>query len=147
VRPEGSGAVAWFPCRPASHARIVALAGEQVRLTLHACAADGATWALAHADLTDPAHVSQALDDLRSSAMANLAATTVRQLHGRVGGETPNPRSGRFDFDGRLPSGDMVSERMAVFSKGTRVFQATVLGARQDAQALEAFFGGLRVGA
>jgi hypothetical protein len=114
---------------------------------LHACVAGGATWALAHADLTDPARVSQALDDLRSAAMANIAATTARPVQGRVDGETPNPRAGRFEFDGRLPDGDKVDEQLAVFAKGTRVYQATVLGARPDDQALESFFGGMRVGA
>jgi hypothetical protein len=145
VRPDGSGAVAWFPCRPDRYARVVALAGEQVRLTLHACGAGGATWALAHADLTDPLRVSQALDDLRSAATANLAAATVRPLGGRIDGETPNPKAGRFEFDGQLPDGTKVREQLAVFAKGTRVFQATVLGAHLDEQALEAFFDGLRV--
>ncbi len=145
VRPEGSGAVALFPCKPSSHARVISLAGEQVRLTLHACSAGGATWALAHADLADPRRVARALDDLRTAAAANLGAATVRDVAGRVQGETPNPRSGRFAIEGRLPDGGAVHEQLTVFAKGTRVYQATALGARLDDLALDAFFGGLRV--
>jgi hypothetical protein len=145
VRPEGSGAAAWFPCRPASHARIVALAGQQVRLTLHACSAGGSTWALAHADLRDPVHVPQALADLRASAASNLGATTSRPVLGHVEGETPNASAGRFELVGQLPDGAAVREHAAVFAKGMRVYQATALGARLDERALETFFGGLRL--
>jgi hypothetical protein len=146
VRPDGSGAVALFPCRPVSHVRVVTLAGEQVRLSLHACDAGGATWALAHADVADPARATVALDELRRAATANLGSASARQLPGHVAGETPNPSAGRFEVAGRVPDGAAVREQLAVFARGTRVFQATVLGARLDEQALEVFFSGLRVG-
>jgi hypothetical protein len=91
--------------------------------------------------------VARVLDDLRAAAIANLGAASARPVPGRVEGETPNPYAGRFEITGRLPDGGVVREQLAVFAKGTRVFQATALGARLDDQALEAFFGGLRVNA
>jgi hypothetical protein len=39
-----------------------------------------------------------------------------------------------------------VQERAALFSHGTVVYQATMLGPRLDAQAQDMFFGALRVG-
>jgi hypothetical protein len=145
VRPEGSGASAWFPCRPASHARGVTLAGQQVHLTLLACSAGGSTWALAHAELHDAVRVGQALLDLRAAAVSNLGAEGVRPIPGRVEGETPNASAGRFEFVGERPGGGRMREQIAVFARGTRVFQATALGSRLDDRALEVFFDGLRV--
>ena len=57
VRLEGSGVLLLFPCKPDSQTRTLSLAGASVRLSLHACSAAGSTWALAVADLGDPARV------------------------------------------------------------------------------------------
>jgi hypothetical protein len=50
-----------------------------------------------------------------------------------------------MELRGRLPDGRPVLERVAMFSKGTRVYQATMFGAALDAEASETFFGGLRL--
>ena len=145
VRPEGGGVVAMFPCKPESQTRTVTLAGTAVRLTLLACKAGGSTWALAHADLADPARVGPALVELRAAAAANLGAVAPRELPLKLDGATPNPASGRVELSGRLPDGAPVQEQLALFAKGTRVFQATALGQRLGDDALEPFFGGLRL--
>lgn len=144
MRPEDSGAVAMFPCRPASHARPVRLAGGEVLLTLHSCSASEVTWALAVADLADPARVGPALDELRRSAAANIAAQQAHELALVVPGATPNPASGRVALAGQRADGAAVHEQMAVFTKGTRVYQATVIGPALPAEGLEIFFGGLK---
>ena len=145
VRPEGSGAVALFPCKPDSQARTVTLAGASVRLTLLACKAGDITWALAHADLADPARVGAALAELRAAATANLGAAPPRELPLKVDGATPNPASVRLELAGKMPDGKPMQEQLALFAKGTRVFQATALGERLGAETLEPFFGGLRL--
>jgi hypothetical protein len=143
VHAEGSGAVALFPCKPASHARQLSLASSPVRLELHACTTGGLTWALAFADMRDPSLVGPALIELRSAAASNLAASAARALPLHVEGATPNPSSKREEFAGRLPDGRAVVEQVAVFAKGTRVYQATVLGSELQADAADAFFAGL----
>ena len=145
VRPEGSGVVAMFPCKPDSRTRTVTLAGAAVPLTLLACKAGGSTWALAHADLADPARVGSALAELRTAAAANLGAGAPVELPLKLDGVTPNPASGRVELSGRLPDGTPMQEQLALFTKGTRVFQATVLGPHLAADALEPFFSGLRL--
>lgn len=145
LQPEGSGLVTMFPCRPASHARRVMLAQAAVRLELHACSTAGATWALAFADLEDPARIGAALDELRAAAAANLGASLIREAALQVPGATPNPSSRRVDLQGRAPDGRQLQERIAVFSKGLRVYQATVLGERLDPEAADTFFAGLRL--
>jgi hypothetical protein len=144
VRPQGSGLVLLFPCKPASHARQVALAAGQSTLQLSACKAGGSTWALAVADVADPARVGPALAELDAAAARNLGATQVRPLPLQIDGATPNPASRRLQLDGRLPDGRAVTEQLAVFAKGTQVFQATVLGEGIEAEAAETFFRSLR---
>jgi len=144
VRPQDSAVVAMFPCRPASHARDVQLAGAKVRLTLHACTAGDTTWALAFGELADPARVGPALLELRESAAANLQAAAPQVLPLKVEGATPNEHMARLALQGRLPDGRPVQEQLAVFAKGLRVYQATAVGARLPAEGLEVFFGGLK---
>lgn len=144
LRPEDSGAELMLPCKPARQARRLTLAGGTAVLTLYACTAGEVTWALAFADLGDPARVGTALDELRSAAVANLDAGAPRALPLRVEGATPHPASVRLAFTGRLADGRAVQEQVAVFSKGTRVFQATCVGARLPADGVETFFGALR---
>ncbi len=145
VRPEGSGVMALFPCKPASHARQVALAGGKVTLTLHACTAGDATYALALADVGDPGRVSAALADLKSSAWANLRATppAVTQTI-QPAGTTPNAQAARWRVQGQLPNGQTVQEAGAVFARATWVHQATVIGERLDAEAVQTFMDALR---
>jgi hypothetical protein len=145
VRPEGSGATVLFPCKPDSHARKVALGAHEVRLALYACTAAGATWALAYADMADPVRVSPALRELQASAARNLDATEASPLALKVEGATPNPYSQRVQIQGVFRDGRGVTEQLAVFANGTRVFQATVVSEKLDAEAAEIFFSALRV--
>jgi hypothetical protein len=145
VRPAGSGITALFPCKPDSHARQLKLGPDPVRLELHACKAMGVTWALAFADMGDPARVGPALVELRTAAANNLAASEPTSLPLKVDGATPNAASQRIQFHGRMPDGRAVIEQVAVFAKGTRVFQAIALGDSLDAEAADSFFGSLRL--
>jgi hypothetical protein len=146
VRPEGSGLQALFPCKPDGHARHLALAGAAVELTLFACTAGGSTYAVAFADLGQPQLVEPALAELMAAAARNIDAKgtpVIVPLH--VAGMTPNFRAGQQAFSGRLADGLAIEEEVAVFARGTRVYQATMVGARLEAQAIEMFFGALRL--
>lgn len=146
VRPEGSGARALFPCRPVSHARQLALAGAPVRMTMHACSAGGVVFALGVADVGEPARVAPALAELRAAAVRNLdaAADPVQALS--VTGMTPNAQAARVRLSGRRPDGSVVHEELALFARGTTVYQATLLGPAADAAAAQMFVEGLKVG-
>jgi len=146
VRPDDGGLTLLFPCKPARHARQMQLAGATVRLTLHACSAGGATWALALADVTEPGRVALALAELRTAAAKNLGADAGTPVEWRIDGATPNPQAGRSEFAGQLPDGKFVREQVAVFAKGTRIYQATVLGEQLEGDSLDTFFTGLRIG-
>jgi hypothetical protein len=145
LQPDGSGAALMFPCKPVSHARQVPLDGAPVMLTLHACTAgDEVTYALAVADVADPARVATALQALRDSAAGNVAAGAPAPLPLDVRGATPNPAAGRAAYAGTRSDGQPVQMQVAVFSKGTRVYQATVIGRQIGTDAADTFFGALR---
>lgn len=136
-----------FPCKPASHARRVAIAGDTIDMSMFACTAGETVYALSFADVKDPARVGAALDDLARAAQSNLqAASGAASEPAKVAGMTPHPQAGQWLLAGRLPDGRAVQERVAVFSHGTRVYQATMLGAKLDGEAQDTFFGALRVG-
>jgi len=145
VRPEGSGAAVMFPCKPSREVREVPLAGAQVSMTIMACRTGEAMYALSFADVGDAARVAPALEALREAAIGNLSGSVVSSQAARVEGMTPQAQALLLSVRGVLPDGTRVQERLAVFSKGTRVFQATLFGARLEAEAVETFFGGLRL--
>ena len=145
VRPEGSALTLLMPCRPQRQARDVDLGGQPLHLVLHACSAGGHTWALAFADLDDPARVDGVLRALQRAAVGNIGAAQTAALPLDVPGATPNAASGRVALGGRLPDGSEVREQVAVFAYGTRVFQATAVGPQLPDEAVGTFFASLRL--
>jgi hypothetical protein len=147
LHPEGSQARVMFPCRPGSHARGVVLAGGTVEMSMYACSVDDTTFALSFADVKDPALVGDALNELALALQSHLRSPSPAASEPvRVPGMTPQPQSAQWRIIGRMPDGRAMQERSALFSYGTRVYQATMLGAELDIQAQETFFGALRVG-
>jgi hypothetical protein len=141
----GSTLSSLWPCKPQQIERSGTLAGRPVRLALAQCEADGATWALARADVGDPAQVGPALVALRESALGNIGADGAGDPGmAQVPGATPNREARSFSAAGRRPSGATVQLRAALFAHGTTVWQATVLAPRLDAEAAATFFGALR---
>lgn len=144
LRLADTGLSVQFPCKPDSQTRRVPLGPSTLSLELHACTTDAATWAVAFADVGDPARVGPALIELRDALVANLAAPDTQRLELRLDGATPHPASQRVQLSGRLPNDQPVSAQLAVFSKGTRVFRASVVSRRGDAEAMDHFFASLR---
>lgn len=146
TRPPGSAVEALFPCKPASHARRLELAGASVEMTLYACEAGGATYALAFTDLKDPTRVTVALKALAHAAQANVGASAPRMTApAQVPGMTPNAQALRAQIDGRAPDGRPVTQHVAWFAYGTQAMQATVLAERPDGAAVATFFDALRI--
>jgi hypothetical protein len=131
VRPDDSGLLAQFPCRPASHAREVALADQRVSMTMHACEAGGATYAVAWFDAPTPGHVGNALSALQAAAVRNTkgldaATTQLQAVPLAVAGATPHQQAGAWRWAGRTPKDEQILIQFAAFARGQRVVQATV---------------------
>lgn len=145
LRPEGSAMQLQFPCKPTTQRRDVPLAGVRANLALHACTAGGQTWGLAVADLGDPARVGTALSELAEAAATNLGASAPVGGVLQVPGATPNGQSRRVRLQGRSPDGTALQMELAVFARGTQVYQASVLGQTLAADAADGFFASMRV--
>ena len=143
--PEGSGVVVAFPCRPDHHARSVSIAGTPTQMDMVVCAAGDATYALSFIDVADPARVGAAIADLRAVAAANLGSAAPEVSALQVRGMTPNTQAARLALAGQRPDGAPLQQQAAFFSKGLRVYQASVVGARLSAEATETFFGSLKL--
>jgi hypothetical protein len=145
-RPADSGLSLLLPCKPTPQVRSVQLAGQTVRLALHACSAGGQTWAVAFADVGDPTRIAAALVELRESAATNVGANVSESRSPLdIPGATPHAGSQRWFLSGRLPDGQPVREEVAVFAHGTKVFQATVLGGALPAEGVATFFESMRM--
>jgi len=148
VRLPGAGAVAAFPCKPSHESRRLLLVGRDVEMTLHACTAAGTTWGLSHADVADPSKVGPALDALSAAVVNNVRAAAAPNRTNEpftVTGMTPNPHAVRLRAVGTRPDGSAVTVEAAVFAKGTRVFQASMVGGKPDALSSQTFFSSLRL--
>jgi hypothetical protein len=145
VRPEGSGLVALFPCKPSTDARTVTLDGARVRMLLTSCRAGDTTWALAFADVADPSRVASALAELRAASEANFGAKAQPVGPLQVNGMTPNPQAQRMRLQGKLPDGQAVTLETGFFSRGARVFQASAMGATLGSESVANFFESLKL--
>jgi hypothetical protein len=143
VRAE-SGALALFPCKPVKETRAVVLAGAKTSMTMRACQAAGVTYALASAELGDPARIAPALAQLKSNLVGNIGGTAPAARPLVLAGMTPSAEAQRVDAQGALPDGAPVRQSSAFFARGTWVFQATVMGPKPAAEAVETFFEGLK---
>lgn len=145
VRPEGWQLQLDLPCRPATQTRLLPLAGAPVELTLLACSVDKHTFALASTDLQDPGRVGPALRALGQAARANVQGQVEQKLAARVKGMTPQADALQWRLRGQRPDGQAVQAQVLVFAHGTRVFQATLIGAVADDRMTKPFFGSVEV--
>ncbi len=142
--PEGSDVSVSFPCRPDRHARPVVLAGATAQMQMLVCSAGDATFALAFVDVPDPARVGATLAELRRVAVGNVQGGAPQVAPLQVKGMTPNEQAARVSVTGRLPDGAAVQEHAAFFTRGLRVYQATVIGAAPAPQTVDLFIAGLK---
>jgi hypothetical protein len=143
--PEGE-LTALFPCRPEHFARDLQLAATPVKMLLWSCEADGVTYGLGQVDMADPGRVHAALAELRRSAAANVGGSAERIAALEVPGMTPNPLAERVAISGgHGRDGAALVEQAGFFSRGARVFQATVFGPKLDPEGVETFFAGLKL--
>lgn len=144
IQPEGSELFAMFPCKPERFSRRLSLAGEAVEMRMSSCDVDGVTYAVAYASLQDPAKVNPALGELQAAAVRNLGGTATEAAVPAINGMTPNHLAKRIDVAGRGTDGSAVQEQAVFFVKGLRVYQASMVGPKLNAEAIETFVAGLR---
>ena len=135
-----------FPCKPQRFARQVPLAGGKVEMHLSSCTVEGVTYALSDAGLASPVDAGPALRALSASAAANIGANIPPGGTPLIiPGMTPNEAAQRWTLQGHGVDSKPVHEQLAVFARGRRVYQATIVGPSIDAEAAETFFSGIKL--
>ncbi len=144
VAMPGTQLVTELPCRPSRFERAVTVAGSPLQLFMLSCEAGGVTYGVASAEVRDPARVDAVLVALRDGAAAAIrsSASPVGALNLR--GITPFNGNSSVHLHGQRPDGETVDESIRVFARGTRVFQASAVGATLPEAALKPFEDGLR---
>jgi hypothetical protein len=133
-----------LPCRPSRFQRDVAVAGVPLKLFMLSCEAGGVTYGVATADVVDPARVDAVLHALRDSAGAAIRSADPPGGALNMSGVTPFSGNTSAHLHGQRPDGAAIDESVRVFARGTRVFQASAIGATLPEAALKPFEDGLR---
>lgn len=145
ARPPG--AVVLFPCKPTVETRSVGLGGAApAPLTMSACEAGGAMFAVASLDVGHAERVPAALAALRAAQAGNLGATPAPAGPvPRLRGAPSAPPAERFRLEGRLPDGTPIHQESMYLAHGTRVVQALVQGRTVPQAAVDTFFEGVEL--
>jgi hypothetical protein len=145
TRPADSGVQLLFPCKPDRFTRSLVLGGEKLQMVLNSCAAGDATYALSHAQLADAAHVSTALEAMQAAAAGNLGGTASVLSPLAIPGMTAHTITQRWAVQGKRADGSPVHQQFTVFTRGLKVYQATIVGKNLDPVAADTFFGSLQL--
>lgn len=147
---EGTALQAMMPCKPESATRPVPMLGTPVELHMHSCEAGGLRFALAWADVRQATQVPVAMTAWRLASLQTLRASVTAPDDPALNWPVAVagvPQAQGVQAQGTDAQGQSVLSRTVYFSQGTQVFQAAVYGARLNGEAVEAFFGGLKLAA
>ena len=133
-----------LPCRPSRFQRDVIVAGMPLKLFMLSCETGGVTYGVATADVVDPARVDAVLFALRDSAAAAIRSSGSPAGALNLHGVTPFNGNYSAHLHGQRPDGETVDEAIRVFARGTRIYQASAVGATLPDAALRPFEDGLR---
>ena len=140
----GTELVTELPCKPSRFQRDVVVAGVPLQLFMLSCETGGVTYGVASADVGDPAKVDAVLLGLRVAAAAAIRSAEPPAGALNLQGVTPFSGNSSVHLHGQRPDGEAVDEEIRVFARGTRVFQASAVGASLPEVALKPFEDGLR---
>jgi hypothetical protein len=144
TRIADTGLTAMMPCKPAHHQRSVPLAGLTVTMQMTACDADGATFAIAHADIPDSSAAPQILAQWRTTTLANIAADVSSLKTVNASPTAALPGSLRVIAQGKRGDASPVRLHGIWFAQGSRVFHAAVYAPQITSDMAETFFSGLK---
>ena len=145
THPPDSVVTALFPCKPDHHVRRVSLAGAELAMQLSSCTADNNVYALSQIDVGQADRVTPVLQALRETAAQNIGGPLAVQGPQPVPGMTPHPLAQRLGWRSARADGSTIEAQAAFFTQGTQVYQATVVGKRLDADAVDTYFAALKL--
>jgi hypothetical protein len=144
VRVESTTLQAMLPCKPDKGMRRVTMGAAQVELSGIGCDTGGATFAVLHAELGDPARADEVLAQWNRATLANLHGKATGSRPFTLPGATPLAAAQRVSVAGQRPDGTPVRGEAAYFARGSQVFQAVVYAGDPKPEWLQPFFDGLK---
>lgn len=141
-----------LPCKPDHATRTVELAGMPAELAMAGCEADGATFAVSHTALADPARAGQALRHWRAAALDHLgasAAAAATDTPYAPPGALVLPEAVRTVAQGPHPDGKPVFLQGVWFARTAgaqlRLYHAVVYTRTPRPELADPFFAGLEL--
>lgn len=141
----GQGVVALLPCKPERATRSMPLGVEAVAVDMAGCETGGATFAVAHAVAASPAQAEGWLRAWRAATRSQLADAPANETAAVLAGAARVPAPVRLDTVGDGAASLHVLWFARQGPGGVSLYQATVLGRPDAADALPTFFEGLRI--
>ena len=143
VRPEGTQLALLMPCKPEAAQKTVPMASQPTPLRMLSCDTGGVTFAVAVADVKDPADIPRALAQWQSATLENMKATpgtpgAAFKLQGLAGAGV------LVKATGQRTNGQSVGSQAAYFVQGSQVFQAVIYADNLSPEVAETFFSGLK---
>ena len=144
-----AGLTLTLPCKPEQATREVDLGAGAVALSMMGCEADGATFAVSHLLLDDPAQAGATLALWRAAVRARMQAEGAEQAGAPFvpARALALPQSVRMAARGRAPDGTAVAADAVWFARlegsHARLYHAVVYARAPRAEAAATFFDGL----
>lgn len=143
VRPDGGGVQTLMPCKPETAERSVPLGTQPSVLHMASCRTGGLTYALAWIELSPDADVQEAMQQWQSASRQAVRAGAEQAWSDWAVEGAQTVRS--LGLSGQDHAGKPTQARLVYAVNGRRLYQAAVYGPELADEALEPFFGHLKV--
>ena len=146
VRPDGTRLNLLLPCKPDKVQKLVPLGGQATSLSMLGCDAGGATFAVAVADVGDPAQAAPVLALWQDLTLANMkaAAGSRQPLALKIPGAAAGQPVVRLQALGQRADGVAVSSQAAYFAQGSQLFQVVMYAPQLAPEVAETLFSSLK---
>jgi hypothetical protein len=151
VRLDNTPLSLLLPCKPDKAEKVVPLGGQPVTLRMWGCDAAGATFAVAVADLGDPARAAPVLAQWQDLTLVHMKAGPVgadagtsQRLPLKLPGAADPPAPVRVVAQGQRADASPVQGQAAYFAQGAQVFQAVMYAKDISPEAAETFFSSFK---
>lgn len=135
---------ALMPCKPDKADREVPLGGHSTRLEMRSCDTGGLTFAVAWADVGDPARVAPALAGWRRATLLALQADPALADAAPVAVRVPGATQALgLQAEGRDHRGEPMRMQAVHATRGSLIVQVALYGPTIDERVATTFFEGL----
>jgi hypothetical protein len=145
VRLDSAPLVALFPCKPEQATRSAVIGAETVTLTVLACDAGDAKFALAYTQAANAAAAANLLTEWKTLTLANMRASSSQSQNFQVRSVQGAAQALRVQALGTRPDGQAVALEAVWLAAQSFAYQAVVYSAQARPQVADAYFDGLRL--